>query len=248
MGGRDGWYLWAIVICSLIFPFIKIETFIIKHKKFSFLITAIIFICANVLRMLYGWEPFVAVWVLVCGVSSYSLWILFQDNKNSKKNIWLWLSSIAILFASFAFTFFRREGMIISPISMTVFVIACSTLKYQTPKWMNIIVRNSYYIYETHFIFQSLYALYLKEHYHQSMLVNGNTTVYFENAKQYWECFGFVFGCSLGTSIVLSQLQFNIWEKYIAKKIFYIHKPLSKEWWIIILIFAILFWTNFIFK
>lgn len=248
-GGRDGWYLWAIAICSIAFPFIKLDKFIQNNRVFSLITTTIVFVIINTMRTLYGWEPFVAVWVLVCGVCSYSLWQLFKGLLIKNKNLYLWCFSVAFLLLSSVFTWFSQTNwMIISPIAITFIVLACASTNLKTPKWLNVIVRNSYYIYETHFIFQCLYALYLKDHYHQFAIVGGSTepVVYFEDARQYWECFGFVLGASMITSTLLSQIQTNIWEKYIAKNVLYIYEPFSKGWWILIFIFTVLFWLHFV--
>lgn len=78
-GGRDGWYLWAIVVCSLFFPFIKIEKFILNNKLFSLIAVIIVFIATNTFRLLYGGDPFTFLWVFVFGVCTYVMWILYQS-------------------------------------------------------------------------------------------------------------------------------------------------------------------------
>lgn len=241
-GGRDGWYLWAIAVCAVVYPFIKIDMFVLRNKGFSTITLIVAFILTNTFRLLYGGGIFEFVWVFVFGVCAYVMWILYADWKWLKKQVSLRLSAVIIFIASSILSWFLTG--IIAPISMTLVVMACATVSFKTPAWFNLIVRNSYFIYETHFIYQSIYAMWLKDHYHQ--FDNTTNSVYFTTSKQFWECYGFVLGTSLITSVILTQIQVHMWEKYVAKNILYIHKPFSKGWWIILGSFIVIYWLQFI--
>lgn len=246
-GGRDGWYLWVITACSIFFPFIKIDKFVLRNKSFSTIAVIVAFIIANTFRLLYGNAPFTILWVLIFGLSAHVMWILYCDWKWSKKGISLKLITIVIFAISSVISWFLNGA--IAPISMTLVVMVCATTNIKTPRWFNQVVRNSYFIYETHFIYQSIYAMWLKDHYHQfGYQFNGQhfDNVYFTTAKQFWECYGFVLGTSLTTSIILTQLQINVWERFVAKNILYIHKPFSKAWWVILGFFIVLYWIQYI--